>query len=64
MTNDIDLIIHSMSRVGEEALVSHVYGGDPIKGAVLTGLQNRGLVDHRGEATDLGRQVADHLTRQ
>ncbi|OFT88987.1 hypothetical protein [Corynebacterium sp. HMSC28B08] len=62
MTNDIDLIIHSMSRVGEEAMVSHVYGGDPIKGAVLTGLQNRGLVDHRGEATDLGRQVADYLT--
>lgn len=59
---DIELIIHSMSRVGKTALVRHVYGGDPITGAIRAGLENRGLIDPHGEATQLGRHVADHLT--
>lgn len=59
---DIELIIHSMSRVGKTALIRHVYGGDPITGATRTGLENRGLIDPHGEATQLGHQVADHLT--
>ena len=62
MKDDIVLVINAMSGVGKTALINHIYHGDPITGATLIGLQNRGLIDTHGEATQLGFQVAEYLT--
>lgn len=63
LTTELDQLEKAASPVIQTALIDAAYSGVAPKGSVRAALQMRKLINHHGQPTPLGRELADHLLK-